>query len=42
MVRKASRLGATGERSLIVFTVSDAASYINGAEFVADNAMDKS
>jgi len=28
--------------NLIVFTVSDAASYINGAELVADNAMDKS
>ena len=28
--------------NLIVFAVSDAASYINGAELVADNAMDKS
>jgi 3-oxoacyl-[acyl-carrier protein] reductase len=28
--------------NLIVFVVSDAASYINGAELVADNAMDKS
>jgi 3-oxoacyl-[acyl-carrier protein] reductase len=28
--------------NLIVFTVSDAASYINGAALVADNAMDKS
>jgi 3-oxoacyl-[acyl-carrier protein] reductase len=28
--------------NLIVFTVSDAASYINGAELVADNATDKS
>jgi len=27
---------------LVVFAVSDAASYINGAERVADNAMDKS
>ena len=27
---------------LVVFAVSDAASYINGAELVADNAMDKS
>jgi NAD(P)-dependent dehydrogenase (short-subunit alcohol dehydrogenase family) len=26
----------------IVFAVSDAASYINGGELVADNAMDKS
>ena len=26
----------------VVFAVSDAASYINGAELVADNAMDKS
>ncbi|MBO0712836.1 MAG: SDR family NAD(P)-dependent oxidoreductase [Acetobacteraceae bacterium] len=28
--------------NLIVFAASDAASYINGAELVADNAMDKS
>jgi 3-oxoacyl-[acyl-carrier protein] reductase len=28
--------------NLVVFAVSDAASYINGAELVADNAMDKS
>jgi 3-oxoacyl-[acyl-carrier protein] reductase len=28
--------------NLIVFAVSDAASYINGAELVVDNAMDKS
>jgi NAD(P)-dependent dehydrogenase (short-subunit alcohol dehydrogenase family) len=28
--------------NLIVFTVSDAASYVNGARLVADNAMDKS
>jgi hypothetical protein len=28
--------------NLIVDAVSDAASYINGAERVADNAMDKS
>jgi 3-oxoacyl-[acyl-carrier protein] reductase len=28
--------------NLIVFALSDAASYINGAELVADNAMDKS
>lgn len=28
--------------NLIVFAVSDAASYINGAKLVADNAMDKS
>jgi 3-oxoacyl-[acyl-carrier protein] reductase len=28
--------------NLIVFAVSDAASYVNGAALVADNAMDKS
>ena len=38
-----SRWGTPEEiANLIVFAVSDAASYINGAELVADNAMDKS
>ena len=38
-----TRWGAPEEiANLIVFAVSDAASYINGAELVADNAMDKS
>jgi 3-oxoacyl-[acyl-carrier protein] reductase len=28
--------------NVIVFTLSDAASYVNGATLVVDNAMDKS
>ena len=41
---RATRAGARRRRlaNLIVFAVSDAASYINGAVLVADNAMDKS
>ena len=40
---RSTRWGTPEEiANLIVFAVSDAASYINGAELVADNAMDKS
>ena len=43
MVARNTRWGSPEElANLIVFALSDAASFVNGAVLVADNAMDES